>query len=363
MAFVNPGLLRIARHAVGISQGEAAGKIGIQQVMLSRYENAIATPSTDVLSRAAQAYDVPVSFFEQTDTVFGAPVSVHPMWRKKQSVTVREMDVIIAEMNVRIIHIRKMFNGVEFEPPSTIPKLDIEAYAGDAEHVASMVRSHWMIPRGPLHDLTAAVERAGAIVIYSPMGGSSVSGVTMAVPGLLPIILLNNEQPSDRARFTLAHELGHLVMHRFPNPEMEKQANTFASALLMPADGIQTALMSGRIDLKRLAALKPEWKVSMQALLYRAQTLGIVSAKQSSYLWRQFNVHRIKLQEPSVLDFPMETPGVISRMLSLHLETFGYSIPDFAKMLHWHAHRVKEMYNLKDQYSHQPCSGSGLKLA
>lgn len=361
MAFVNPGLLRVARQAVGLSQGEAAGKVNIPQVMLSRYENAVAAPPSDILSRLAQIYDVPTSFFEQTDIVLGAPISVHPMWRKKQSVTAKEMDAIIAEINIRIMQIRRMLGGVEFVPESTIPKLDIEEYGEDPEHIATMVRAHWMIPRGPLQDLTGIVERAGAIVIYSPMGGSSVSGVTMSVPGLLPVILLNNDQPSDRARFTLAHELAHLVMHRFPNPSMEKQANTFASALLMPADEIRNAFMGQRIDLKRLAALKPEWKVSMQALLYRAQSLGLVTMKQASYLWRQFSFYRMKLREPVELDFPMESPGVLSRMLKLHLETFGYSIPNFAQMLHWHAHRVKQLYNLKDHY--QPQQGSGLKLA
>ena len=361
MAFVNAGLLRIARQALGWSQGEAAAKLGLPQVTLSRYENAVSTPTNDVLLRAAQVYDVPVTFFEQTDAVLGAPVSVHPMWRKKQSVTTRELDAIIAELNIRIIQIRRMLSGVDFSPQSTIPRLDIEEYEEDAERVASMVRGHWMIPRGPLHDLTGVVERAGAIVIHSPMGGSSVSGVTMSVPGLLPVILINNDQPSDRVRFTLAHELAHLVMHRFPNPSMEKQANTFASALLMPADEIRTAFMSGRIDLRRLAALKPEWKVSMQALLYRAQSLGLMTAKQAGYLWRQFSIHRMKLREPAELDFPMENPGVLSRMLMLHLETFGYSIPDFAQMVHWNAHRMKQLYSLKDHYPHQP--GVGLKLA
>lgn len=360
MAFVNSGLLRIARQSIGLSQGEAATRLGLTQVMLSRYENGIATPNNEVLSKASQVYDVPISFFEQTDLVLGSPVSVHPMWRKKQSVSAKEMDTILAEINIRVIQIRRMFNGVDFVPESTIPLFDIEAYGEDAENIAGLVRAHWMIPSGPVQDLTAVIERAGAIVIHSPMGGSSVSGVTVSVPGLLPIIILNSDQPADRARFTLAHELGHLVMHRFPNPSMEKQANTFASAFLMPAPDIQNAFMVGRIDLKRLAALKPEWKVSMQALLYRAQSLGLIPLKQASYLWRQFNIHHMKLREPIELDFPMEAPGVLNRMLMLHLETFGYSIPDFAQILHWHAHRVKQLYQLNDHYQHH---GGALKLA
>lgn len=359
-SFTNNGLLRVARQACGLSQGDAAAKLNIPQVTLSRFENALSTPADEFLSRASLIYDVPIDFFQQPDAVLGAPVSVHPMWRKKQRVAVKEMDLIIAELNIRVMHIRRMLQGVDFTPEVTIPKLDIEEYDEDVERIAATVRSHWQIPQGPLQNLTAIMERAGIIIIHSALGGSSVSGVTMSVPGLLPIVILNKEQPSDRGRFTLAHELAHLVMHQFPNAEMEKQANSFASALLMPPDDMQS-VFSGRIDLKRLAALKPEWKVSMQALLYRAQSLGLIGKAQASYLWRQFSFHRIKLREPIELDFPMELPSIISRMINLHLETFGYSIPEFAQILRFHPYRLKQYYDIKEGERFQP--GPHLRLA
>ena len=345
---VNHGLLRIARQAKGLSQGEAASKLSIRQAVLSRYENALSPPSDKFLDLASLHYEVPISFFRQPDAVLGAPVSVHPMWRKKTSVTIKEMDAIVAELNIRVMHIRRMLRGVDWTPQATIPELDIEEYEEDIERVAAMVRAHWRIPQGPLQDLTAIMERAGIIIIHSPLGGSSVSGVTMTVPGISPIIILNNEQPSDRGRFTLAHELGHLVMHQYPNAHMEKQANSFASAFLMPADNMQTAF-SGRIDLSRLASLKPEWKVSMQALLYRAQSLGHIEEAQASYLWRQFNRFRMKFREPIELDFPMERPGIISHMIKLHLDTFGYSRSEFAQALHFLPHRLKQYYDLDDR--------------
>lgn len=365
---VNHGLLRIARQRKGLSQGEAAKRLSMQQATLSRYENAASVPPEDFLARAALVYELPQSFFYQTDTVLGGPVSVHPMWRKKHSVTVRELDEIIAELNIRIFHIRRLLEAVEFAPQISIPKLDIDEYDEDEvneydeeiERIAATVRAHWLIPSGPFHDLTGIIERAGAIIIHSQLGGSSVSGVTMSVPGLLPVIILNNEQPSDRARFTLAHELAHLVMHRFPNKDMEKQANAFASALLMPAKDIRDAF-SGRIDLKRLAALKPEWKVSMQALLYRAQSLGLIDRVPASYLWRQFNIHRMKMREPAELDFPWERAGVMQRMIRLHLDNFGYSLPDFAQILHLHTHQLDQFYEI-GMTPENPAGGVRLRM-
>jgi Zn-dependent peptidase ImmA (M78 family)/transcriptional regulator with XRE-family HTH domain len=343
--YINNGLLRVARLRNGFSQGDAAERLGVPQVNLSRYENAAALPNDEFVVRAANVYDLPISFFRQTDAVFGAPVSVHPMWRKKADVTVREMDRIVGEINIRIMHIRRMLQAVEYTPQANVPRLDPEDYKGDIERIASLVRAHWLLPAGPIENLTAAVERAGAIVAHSALGGSSVSGVTISAPGLPPIIVLNQEQPADRLRFTLAHELGHLVMHRFPSPEMETEANDFASALLMPKSDVIVAFR-GKLDLRRLAALKPEWRVSMQALLYRAQSLGTISKQQAGWLWRQFSTNRIKLREPPELDFPMEHPGIIARMIRLHLETFGYSASEFAKLLHIQEKQLGEFYDL-----------------
>jgi Zn-dependent peptidase ImmA (M78 family)/transcriptional regulator with XRE-family HTH domain len=315
---VNGGLLRVARQRQGLQQGGAAIRLSIPQVTLSRYENGASLTPPDIAARAAALYQLPISFFYQPDQIIGAPVSVHPMWRKKQDVTTREIDAIIAELNIRVMHIRRMLDAVEYTPQSTIPRLDPEEYGNDVEKIAAVVRAHWLLPIGPVADLTAAIERAGAVVIHSPLSGSAVSGVTISVPGLLPIIILNSEQPADRMRFTLAHEIGHLVLHRFPNPAMEREANEFASALLMPGREIRQAL-SGRLDLRRLAALKPEWRVSMQALLFRAQSLRLIEKAQASWLWRQFSTTRMRLREPPELDFELERPGVLARMIQLHL--------------------------------------------
>ncbi len=344
--FVNGGLLRIARQRVGLAQGEAAARLQVPQVTLSRYENAVAVPTDEFIVRASEVYDMPISFFRQTDVVFGAPVSVHPMWRKKADVTVREIDKIVAEINIRVMHLRRMFDAVEFTPQSNVPRLDLEDYNGDIERVAALVRAHWLLPPGPIENLTAAVERAGVIVVHSAMGGSSVSGVTIIVPGLLPVIVLNQDQTADRLRFTLAHELGHLVMHKFPSPTMEKEANEFASALLMPKAEIAVAFRVRRLDMARLAGLKPEWRVSMQALLYRAQSLGLIEQERAAWLWRKFAMDRIKLREPPSLDFAPEVPSVVSRMVRLHLDTFGYSPSDLAKIVHANDNLLSDYYDL-----------------
>ncbi|MEJ0048691.1 MAG: helix-turn-helix domain-containing protein [Rhodospirillales bacterium] len=110
----NGALLRVARQRKGFPQGEAAARLAVPQVSLSRYENGISAPGDDFILRASILYELPASFFVQPDAVFGAPVSVHPLWRKKHDVTGRELDAIVAELNIRAMHLRRLLDAVEF---------------------------------------------------------------------------------------------------------------------------------------------------------------------------------------------------------------------------------------------------------
>ncbi len=340
---INRAMLRLARQLRGFQQGEAAERLGIAQATLSRAENGLIQLADNTIDRAATVYGVPRSFFYQPDPVYGPPVSVHPMWRKKADVTVRDMDKIVAEANVRLIHIRCLLEAAEIDQGDGIPRLDIEEY-GDPERVASIVRAHWKVPAGPIDDLTRLVESAGAVIVHSAFGGSAVSGVTFSIPGLPPVIVLNAEQPADRLRFTLAHELGHLVMHFFPTSTMETEANVFAGALLLPASDIRPCFVGRKVDFALLATLKLEWKVAMQSLLMRARTLNVVTANQERYLWQQFSMRRMRLREPPELDFPPEKPSTIQDMIRLHFEELGYGLEELATLLHMHPQELPEFH-------------------
>jgi len=339
----NGDMLRLARQRKGLPQTEAAKQLGIDQSLLSRLENGVSEIRDDVLSRAEAIYDVRRSFFFQTDPIYGVPVSVHPMWRKKADVSGRDIDAVVAELNMRVMHLRRFLEAADVAKVNDLPRLDIEDY-GDPEHVAALLRSHWKIPAGPIRDLTVLVERAGVLVVHSSMAGASISGVTFSVPGMPPLILLNSDQPADRMRFTLAHELGHLVMHRFPSPDMENEAHAFASAFLMPAAELRPLLESRRIDLPLLASLKQEWKVSMQSVIMRAKTLGLLTRNQEEYLWKQMSARKWRIREPAELDFAHETPSVIANLVNIFRDHLGYSSEEISELQHIPEHEFSKLY-------------------
>ncbi len=342
----NADLLRVARQLRGMQQGDAALHLGLSQAVLSRVENKLAGITGELLDRAAIVYSLPRSFFEQSDPVLGAPVSVHPIWRRKSTVTAREMDQIVAELNVRLMHLRRLLQAVDIEATHSIPSMPVEEFHGDIERIVAVVRSQWQMPTGPVQNLTRVAEAAGVIVVHSAMAGSAVDGVTFSAPGLPPLVVLNSDQPADRMRYTLAHELGHLVMHRNqPTKEMEQEANTFASFLLMPSRDIASSF-TRRIDLRLLAELKPVWRVSMASLLMKARSLGLIAYNQERYLWQQFSSSNIRLREPPELDFPIETPTVLPDLIKAHLEQLGYSIADLASLLHIQSHELSSLYGV-----------------
>jgi Zn-dependent peptidase ImmA (M78 family) len=236
------------------------------------------------------------------------------------------------------------FQAAEVEASFQVPNLPFDQF-NNTERIAGLVRA-WQIPAGPVPNLTRMLEAAGVVVVHSTLDGSAVDGVTFRAPGLPPLTVLNVDQPADRMRFTLAHELGHLVMHHDqPTQSMEQEANEFASAFLMPTRDIRPHF-ARRIDLRLLAELKPVWRVSMASLLMRARSIGLLAYNQERYLWQQFSIAKIRQSEPPELDFVAETAAVLPDLLNAHIRELGYSIADLASLLHVQAPELACLYGL-----------------
>ncbi|KRS16691.1 helix-turn-helix domain-containing protein [Roseovarius indicus] len=346
-------LLRLARHLRGFTQIKSAEKLGVAQAVYSRMENDIVEVDDQTVARAAASFDLPVEFFDITDTVYGPPVSVHTMLRGNSQVTARDVEMITAELNLRLFHLRKFLENVELNRAMELPRLDVEMYESPSD-IADMVRLHWKMPNGPIGNLTRIMERAGVVVGYSDFHGAGVSGVTFAAPGQAPLVLLNPNHPADRVRFTLAHELGHLVMHQFPTPEMEKEANEFASVFLFPRKELREAFRGRKLSLALLAALKPEWKMSMQGILYAAQREGIVSKNQAKYLWTQISSRGWKTREPASLDFEHDPASVLPTIIKTQIKDLGFEKKDLVRLSNLHENEFDRFYPFNEGSEERP---------
>lgn len=341
--FINADMVKVARQARGLSQTQLAALADITQAAVSKVEGGLMQLSPDAVERIATALDFPVSLFFQTDRVFGLPVSLN--YRKKASVGQRSIEQLEAQVNIRLMHLRRLLASVDHHPELQMPDLDVDEFGGDGGKVAEIVRRLWLVPSGPIRNLVELAERAGCVVFSCDFESIGVDGLTLQSRGLPVCIFLNAAMPGDRQRFTLAHELGHAIMHKLPTSEMEKQADQFAAALLMPRAEISPQF-SGGVTLPRLASLKLIWRVSMGALLVRAKTIGAINESQSSYLWRQMSKAGYRTREPQELSFDAERPTVVSDTIRAHTDALGYSLDDLAKMLHMHQDQLVEMHGL-----------------
>lgn len=338
-------LIGLRRRMLSLSQAELSARSGITQGTLSKVEQGIKEANDDLVARLAVALECPETFFYQGEREYGPPMSAHAMFRKKAAIGQKVLDKVIAELNVRIGHVRKFLSTVEFSPELPFPHYDVEDFHGDIGAIADSVRRAWLAPRGPLRSLTEYAERAGVLVIHCDMEAAKIDGVSYRIPGLPPIVFLNRNQPADRLRFSLAHELGHLVMHTYPSPNMEQEANQFASALLMPAADIGPELQG--LTIEKAAYMKPFWRVSMGSMIYRAADLNKIDRYKAEYLWRQMAIRGFRMREPQALDFPPEPTTLIEALIDNLVKEMGYTTEELSELLHLHYEELALMYRLQ----------------
>lgn len=340
MSPVNPEMITLARESREITQSNLATIISVSQGKLSKIESGVLGVSDEMLHRLSDTLNYPSQFFSQVDPIYGPGIG-ELYHRKRQSTSKKLMQRLYAQINIRRIHVDRLLRGAEIAE-CKIHSHDIDEYEGRADEIARIVRAEWLLPRGPIDNVTEAIEEAGGIVLRCDFGTRLLDGVSRWVPGLPPLFFINKDLPPDRWRFTLCHELGHLVMHRGPNPDMEMQANRFAAELLMPKDQIRPMLTD--ISLPRLADLKRHWKVSMSALLKRSEDLGRITLRQARYLWMQMASAGYKASEPVELDVPAEKPTTLRELLDIHLQELNYSVSELCYLLALNENEFQSLY-------------------
>jgi Zn-dependent peptidase ImmA (M78 family)/transcriptional regulator with XRE-family HTH domain len=336
---VNPKMIELARESRGFTQSELARAAGVSQGKVSKYENGMLGVSADDLKMIARILDYPEVFFYQTDDVKGAGSSCM-YHRKRQTMPVGELKRIQAKINIVRFQMAKLLRGAEIESESKFPRMDVEDYEGGPQEIAGLVRKSWSLPLGPISHMVNAIEDAGGVIFRWAFGTRKLDAISQWTPGLPPLFFINADAPSDRVRFSLAHELGHVIMHQLPTPDQEREADRFAAEFLMPAGEIKPYLKP--LTIQKVAALKPYWKVSMAALLKRAFDLGVISESYYRKLYTQLSKLGYRLAEPAPL--PEEEPTILRDIVEVHLRGHKYSVRELSDLLAIHEQEFRAQY-------------------
>lgn len=315
--------IHTARLAAGLTQVELAERAGITQAALSRYENDLRAPDQPTVARLAAELGVTSQVLSSASQLAGATaVDAHMRRRATAKATVwRRLE---ARLNILRLQVNQLFQNLDLDNPNVLPRLDPIDYAPDA--AARLVRMQWRMPLGPVRGLIAWMESAGCVVAKMEFGTSRVDGLSQWI-GDRPVILINSRVPTDRQRLTLAHELGHLVLHSEPehiSDDVESEAFAFAAEFLMPADVIRPQLRS--LSLGRLHDLKREWLVSFAALIERAADLGMMPPAQRTSMYKLLSKRGWRKREPLSELLPREEPSLFQAGIAALLDR-GYT-PD-----------------------------------
>lgn len=333
-----PRMLTLARESRGLTQSQLAKRTGIPQSALSKAENELSPLSPERLDKIAEALDYPSNIFDWSDEPLGLGPSGF-YHRKQSGLGQMALTRIEAELGLLLMQLRRLERSVDVEPPHRFPVLDADEY--EPEEVAEVLRATWHLPSGPVDNVVRTVERAGVIVLRRDLGSPKISGLSIHPPGDLPVIVLNTGMPADRERFTIMHEIGHLVMHQVPREEGEREADTFASAFLMPARDI-APFLAGGMTIAKAVQLKQHWRCSMASIIRRAHTLGKIDNRKYKSLNVQISQLGYRKHEPG--EVPREEPRILSDVLSVFREDHGYSDTELASVVGLHAHEFHARY-------------------
>lgn len=303
--------LRQARLYKGLSINDLAELLGVSKQAISQYETSNVTPDFDKMRIITNKLNFPSSYFFQEDsldvntrtTYFRALLSANKNARLQQVVKIKHLAMIYEILN----------NYLEF-PPLNLP--DVSEFLNqdeiNYELIAQKVREYWDIGSKPIEDFPYLLEKNGIIVATYPVSQDNIDAYSQKINvegnDKFIIVLSDDKNSAVRSNFDAAHELGHILLHdwnldleELPREEFkkqEKQANNFAAAFLLPKEAFLKDVSLYPKDLKYYIELKRKWKVSISAMLIRANKLGVINDNQYQYLMKQMAFNKWRQNEP-----------------------------------------------------------------
>lgn len=314
--------LRIARAAAGLSlRGLADAMDGLVSAQaIGKYERDEDMPGSRVLIALADALGVSEDYLLSEDEIALEGVD----FRKKASSSAREEAALEAQTIhklERYLALEEMLQlrSVDWEQPRSAPHP--VADLRDAEDAARSVRDDWGLGNDPIPNLAELLEERGVKVMSLDL--DDIDGLAARVRrrgrDAARVIVIKRSTWSERKRFNLAHELGHMVMSVAGKLDEEKAAHRFAGAFLMPADVLRAEVGASRssLSLGELVALKDRFGVSIQALAFRCKDLGIINQAAFSKLFAIFTERgwrRFPYEEPATMKPELEEPKRFERL-------------------------------------------------
>lgn len=351
---INGHRIKQARELCGFNQKELARRTGLSQPTIAQFELGLREPTEETLKVLAFQLGFRPGFFRDPDAP-DFPLGSHLLYRTRTGLTKTEKVRAHRFAETVFQAIERLRKSLDLIKP-TIPQVREEsAQAARITRAALGQR-----PDTPIGNLVRIAEHAGVFVIPVPLNIEDPDAFSTwaGLESATPVIALLSGRPGDRVRMTVAHELGHLVLHRplrITVKEAEREAYEFAAELLMPAQAILPELHETD-SIEDYARLKTRWRVAIQALIRRAHDLGVISDNRYKSLFQRLSALGMRKKEQPVL--PEERPRLLRKMVEIQ---FGSPI-DYSRMaavLSWRESFCREVINAHSGPSGEPSETGG----
>lgn len=337
-----------AREYRGISQTDLSKQIvGLSQSNLSKFEKGFDVLSDSIVETLIDVLDFPKNFFKKT---INNDIEI-AHYRKRSGIT-KELRTQLESNNKILGYLVDQLNiSIDF-PNFSLKSLDPEEFT--PEEIAKFTRKTMGLDRRePVINIFTLLESHGIIVIEFNDVSDKFDGVSFITDKGVSVIIINKNFPNDRKRFTLAHELGHILMHingDFPNPihrdekQKEIEANRFASEFLMPEEGIKNSLIG--LNLYDLAPLKKYWHTSKQSLIRRAKDLNCIPDFRAKYFMIELSRMGERKDEKTLVS--IDSPIAFKKAYQLHKEELNYSDEELASAFDLPKDMISKYFNFSD---------------
>jgi len=321
----NKDRIKQARELAGLTQEKLAELVGVKQAWIAKVENGRKAPSSELMAAIAHHTSMPLAFFAQDSILELGEGTL--LFRAKASITRRQE--IEAKRHAEVVLEFALRLASNF---NVLPVI-LEPLKENPSEAAQIVRKKLGFDDvSPIPHLIRAVEKAGAFVLGVPHLEDRYAFANWAGRDQsIPLIAIADGTSADRLRFSVAHELGHLILHNrcfvVEDKKIENEAHEFAAEFLAPEKGIKRELMGGKVTIERLGELKLRWGISIQALLRRSFELSVITERQYRYMLQQIGMRGWRTQEPVQYEIPLEKPRLIRQMAeALYGEPLNYAL-------------------------------------
>ncbi len=317
--------LKSARLMNGLSLQDLSDKMGnkVSRQSLHKYEKGEVRPDSEMMGLLCDILAVRPDFFIRENAIELGSIN----FRKLAKCSEKDQVSIVEKTKETLSRYLELEEILGLDDNFKHPLNNFKAISSfeDVELAAKEVRKQWGLGDEPISNIIELLEDNHIKVIEIDANDDFDGLQTWIKSKNIPVIVLNssNFKPRDRRRFTILHELGHLLLPINNTEEKleEKYCHAFAGAMLLPANSLKRELGSKRnkLSIQELGILKQQFGISIQAIVMRALNCGIISDYYTKYYFKYISEMGWKVEEPYKLEgreYPKRFSQLIFRGLS-----------------------------------------------